>query len=172
MIEKFPVRNESSLTYTVVACFSGLRQVMTPVLAGLVEANPAKMMTYEELFGTVQMLKSLVKISVFHYTQATLHTLLVKPSATWDLLCCDFVLSGILKKKKNLERRKPLLVDSCFFTYIYICAGVCVCVCVCARMHMHAMYKCAVCVCSVCVCVCVCLWVCVCVCTKVSFYGN
>lgn len=61
---------------------SGLRQVITPVLAGLMEPDPARMLTYEQFFTRVQKLQAQIKLYIFHYTHAVMHTLFIDPSAT------------------------------------------------------------------------------------------
>ena len=65
---------------TPVLCCSGVRQVITPLLAGLMEPDPARMLSYEAFFLNVQRLQAQTKMSVFHYTSATLYTLFIDPS--------------------------------------------------------------------------------------------
>ena len=65
---------------TPVLCCSGVRQVITPLLAGLMEPDPARMLSYEAFFLNVQRLQAQTKMSVFHYASATLYTLFIDPS--------------------------------------------------------------------------------------------
>lgn len=61
---------------------SGLRQVMTPMLAGLMEPNLARMLSYDAFFSSVQKLQAQTKLHIFHYNHAFMHTLFIDPSAT------------------------------------------------------------------------------------------
>ncbi|KAL8611310.1 hypothetical protein ACOMHN_013741 [Nucella lapillus] len=61
---------------------SGVRQVITPVLAGLMEPDAGRMLTYEMLFSTVKRLQFQEKLSIFHYTSASMHTLFIDSTAT------------------------------------------------------------------------------------------
>ncbi|KAL8589272.1 hypothetical protein ACOMHN_039915 [Nucella lapillus] len=61
---------------------SGVRQFLTPLLAKLMEANFAQILSYEAFFARVQHLKSLIQLNVFDYMHAAQHLLLLEPSAT------------------------------------------------------------------------------------------
>lgn len=61
---------------------SGLRVVITPLLAGLMEPDAAKMLTYEAFFTSVHQLHLKTKLSIFHYTSATMLTLYIENGCT------------------------------------------------------------------------------------------
>ncbi|XP_059143396.1 serine/threonine-protein kinase TBK1-like isoform X2 [Physella acuta] len=48
---------------------SGLKSIVIPMLAGLMEPNAARMLTYESLFRIVQNISTKINICVFHYTR-------------------------------------------------------------------------------------------------------
>ncbi|KAK7503339.1 hypothetical protein BaRGS_00005260 [Batillaria attramentaria] len=61
---------------------SGLRLVITPLLAGLMEPDPARMLTYEAFFNSIQQLQLKTELSIFHYISATMLTLYIEPGCT------------------------------------------------------------------------------------------
>ncbi|KAK7101898.1 serine/threonine-protein kinase TBK1-like [Littorina saxatilis] len=61
---------------------SGVRQVITPVLAGLMEPNPASMLTYEAFFKSVKRLQAQTKLFIFNYVHASMNTLFIDPTCT------------------------------------------------------------------------------------------
>ncbi|XP_076469514.1 serine/threonine-protein kinase TBK1-like isoform X2 [Babylonia areolata] len=61
---------------------SGVRQVITPVLAGLMEPNASRMLSYDMFFASVKRLRAQEKLSIFNYTCASVHTLFIDSTAT------------------------------------------------------------------------------------------
>lgn len=61
---------------------SGLRIVITPLLAGLMEPDAARMLTYEAFFKSVHQLQQQTKLSIYHYTAASMLTLYIGSNCT------------------------------------------------------------------------------------------
>ena len=55
----------------VCVCCSGLKNLITPVLAGLLESNMSKMLSFERFFATIE---NISKMRV-RYSSTTIHTL-------------------------------------------------------------------------------------------------
>lgn len=65
---------------------SGLKSIVIPLLAGLMEPNEGKMLTYDAMFRIIQNIEKKVTITVFHYNQCEELIIYTEPHTTIAVL--------------------------------------------------------------------------------------
>ncbi|XP_071452350.1 inhibitor of nuclear factor kappa-B kinase subunit epsilon [Hetaerina americana] len=87
-------------------CCRGLRRLLTPLLAGLLEASPQRMWTFERYFSQVTTLLSHIRVHVFYGNGAQEIRLYLRPESTMaDLRAALTEETGILPSAQLLLYR-------------------------------------------------------------------
>lgn len=76
---------EKYFIYKCLASFikcSGLKSIVIPLLAGLMEPDASKMITYNGLFRMVQNIRQKIVIHVFHYSRCEDLKIYAEPNIT------------------------------------------------------------------------------------------
>ncbi|RUS72915.1 hypothetical protein EGW08_019311 [Elysia chlorotica] len=62
---------------------SGLKSIIIPLLAGLMEPNEGKMLTYDAMFRIIQNIGKKITIAVFHYNRCEKLLIYIEPKTTF-----------------------------------------------------------------------------------------
>ncbi|GFR77891.1 inhibitor of kappab kinase epsilon, partial [Elysia marginata] len=80
--ENGPIEWKSDLPETSPLT-SGLKSIIIPLLAGLMEPNEGKMLTYDAMFRIIQKIDKKVTIKVFHYNRCEELIIYTEPNTTF-----------------------------------------------------------------------------------------